>query len=181
MAAYLISGRSGTGKSTVYKELIRRGFIAYDSDTVPGLASWVDIATERKINKDYPGHDQVDKFKVKWDEETLKELLNQPDTVFICGSANNAFDFMPLFTKTFVLDLDAAEQRRRINNRTEHDYGKDSGVQDGIIAYQKETVAHAREFGAIIIDASDTVEHVTNKILSFVTPKGNNPVHTQKA
>ncbi len=165
MAAYLITGRSGTGKSTVCKELIKLGLKAYDSDTVPGLANWVDRKTGQKINKNYPGHDQVDNFKVKWDETIIKGLLDQPSDVFICGSANNAFDFMPLFAKTFVLHIDATEQRRRINNRTEHDYGKDPAVQDGIIEYQQQTVKDAQNRGAIIIDAMPSTEVIVKDIL----------------
>lgn len=168
MGAYLIAGRSGTGKSTVCKELIRRGFTAFDSDTITGLASWVDTATGQKINTDYPGHDLVNKSKVTWDETILERLLVQPGDVFICGSANNAFDFMPLFTQTFVLHIDPEEQRRRINNRTEHDYGKDPVVQDGIIEYQQQTVVDARARGAIIINSTPSVEIIVEDILTRI-------------
>lgn len=166
MAAYLISGRSGTGKSTVCKELIRRGYTAYDGDDVPGMAGWISIATGKKVDSPYPGHDHVGKFNWNWDSGILEKLLLQPNDVFLCGSANNSLDFMPLFDKVFILDLDSDEQRNRINNRTEHDYGKEITVQDSIIAYQKEFVQTARGRGAIIVDAMPRVGLIVDDILS---------------
>ena len=168
MASYLITGRSGTGKSTVCKELLKRGYVAFDGDSVPGLAGWVDIATGQKVNTDYPGHDHVGKFNWNWDETVLKKLLQDNEDVFLCGSANNAYNFYPLFDTVFVLNLEPDEQRRRINNRVEHDYGKDLAVQDSIIAYQKESVEVARNRGATIVDSMPPVDQIVSDILSRI-------------
>lgn len=166
MPAYLITGRSGTGKSAICTELKKRGIQAFDGDNVPDLAGWENVQTGERIGKLYPGHDHVGKFKWEWDEQILNKILGEPGVVFLCGSANNALSFMDRFEKVFVLNVAEEEQRRRINSRQEHDYGKDSTVQDSIIAYQKETVALARERGATIIDASPDVEQVVNTILA---------------
>lgn len=42
MSYYLISGLSGTGKSTVAEILNRYGYSAIDSDSYIGLSCWVD-------------------------------------------------------------------------------------------------------------------------------------------
>jgi dephospho-CoA kinase len=168
MPAYLVTGRSGTGKSAICRELQNQGYTAYDGDAVPDLAGWENVQTGERIGKQYPGHDHVGKFKWEWDEAVLAKLLDQPGVVFLCGSANNALSFMDRFEKVFVLDIDEEEQRRRINSREEHDYGKDQAVQDSIIAYQKETVALARQHGATIVDANGTVKQVVEDILANI-------------
>lgn len=165
MAAYLITGRSGTGKSAICRELQKRGLLAFDGDAVPNLAGWQNTQTNERIGKIYPGHDHVGKFNWTWDDQVLVQTLNHSDDVFLCGSANNALSFMDLFDKLFVLDIVADEQRRRINTRQEHDYGKDVAVQDSIITYQRETVELAKRKGATIIDASPDVSTVVDAIL----------------
>ena len=45
----LITGRSGSGKSTVYRELRRRGLPAFDTDRVAGLARWVDAVSLKTV------------------------------------------------------------------------------------------------------------------------------------
>lgn len=140
--------------------------MAFDGDSVSGLADWVSIATGKKVDTDYPGHDHVGKFNWNWDESVLKELLQNTEDVFLCGSANNAFSFYSLFDQVFVLNLEPDEQRHRINSRVEHDYGKDPAVQDSIIAYQKESVEIARTRGAIIVDSMPSVGTIVDDILS---------------
>jgi hypothetical protein len=70
---YLVEGLSGAGKSSVYEELIRRGYRAVSTDrawNVPGASS-LDLAL--------------------WDEQkALTELESrESDMVFVCGSGGN--------------------------------------------------------------------------------------------
>ncbi|MBV9710451.1 MAG: hypothetical protein JO011_06010 [Ktedonobacteraceae bacterium] len=51
MAAYLITGESGTGKSSLATELQKRRYIAYDGDATPGLAYHADHATGKPISE----------------------------------------------------------------------------------------------------------------------------------
>src|SRR6478672_4039839 len=134
---YLITSRSGAGKSTVCAELVRRGLPAFDGDDIPGLASWIDRITGQPVKMDYsqPVIDPA-KFAWNWNGTTLANLLKDRSQIFICGSADNSEDFFDNFDKVFVLTLDAETQRQRILARTSHGYGKSPAMQDIIIKEQ---------------------------------------------
>ena len=36
----LVTGQAGSGKSTVASELVRRGFVAYDTDSMPEVTGF---------------------------------------------------------------------------------------------------------------------------------------------
>lgn len=165
MGTYLITGRSGSGKSTIWKELTSRGYTAFDGDKVPGLAGWTDLATGKRIAEDYPGDDHIGKFHWDWDKPVLTSLLSQPGDIFLCGNADNATKFYKLFDKVFILTLDEAEQRRRIMARPEHDYGKHPEVQNEVIRAQHLLVQEALSLGAVAVDAAPEVGIIVDAIL----------------
>src|ERR1700761_8495982 len=84
---YLVEGLSGTGKSSVYEELIRRGYEAVSTDR-----SW---AFNADPDTGLPGgpvrHDTW-----IWDRQrALRELESRAQEVlFVCGSSRNRDDFL---------------------------------------------------------------------------------------
>ena len=171
MAHYLIIGRSGTGKSTICRELQARGVSAFDGDKVPGMARWIDLSNNQPIEADYPGDDHIGKFDWDWDEQILADLLKNNQHMFLCGNADNALEFYPLFDKVFILDLPPESQRQRIMARVEHDYGKDPMVQDHVIKAQGDLLANAKALGAIPIDASPSATIIVDLILEKIATK----------
>ncbi len=172
MGNYLITGRSGTGKSTIHKELVSRGYASHDGDSVPQLAGWTDLSIGQRIESDYPGHDHFGKFDWDWDKLVLKELLSQPGETFLCGNADNAINFYGLFDKVFILTLPEAEQRRRIMARSEHDYGKDAAVQNEVIRAQTILVETAMTLGAMVVDAQPSAQIIVDYILEKISHDG---------
>src|SRR3954453_18406498 len=78
---YRVEGLSGAGKSSVYEELIRRGYKAVSTDR-----AW-------KVHlRDGPGHDNA-----LWDrQKALGELERpEPDVLFVCGSSRDRDRFLP--------------------------------------------------------------------------------------
>src|SRR5947207_25715 len=102
---YLVEGLSGAGKSSVYEELIRRGYKA--------------ISTDRAWKT------QVVPGTFEWNEQrALGELQSsQPDVLFVCGSSSNRDRFLPYFSKVFNLRIDDDTMRRRLRERTNNDFG----------------------------------------------------------
>ena len=152
----LITGRSGTGKSTICRQLIDRGFSALDADRVEGFVGWYDLRTRKKVVVDYSK--PIDKTKVGWlwQHEAMKALVAKYDDLYLCGSADNQLDFYKYFDNVFVLDLPPETQKQRISQRTEHDYGKHPDMLETIITEQRQLVEKSRELGASIIDAESS-------------------------
>ncbi|TWD82823.1 hypothetical protein FB561_3966 [Kribbella amoyensis] len=97
---YLVEGGSGTGKSSVCRELRRRGYQAVDGDNE--LAYQGDPATGERI--DGPGrHEQH-----IWDVDRVREIAasNEEEIAFFCGGSRNFHQFLDLFDQVIVLDVD---------------------------------------------------------------------------
>ena len=142
---YLVEGLSGAGKSSVYEELIRRGYRAVSTDR-----AWKVPAG--------PGMDSV------WDERrALAELERpDPDVVFVCGGGGNRDRFLPLFTKVFNLRIDDDTMRRRLAERTNNDFGKEPGELERMLTLNR---LDERPVGAIDIDATQPLEQVVDEVL----------------
>lgn len=157
MAAYLITGTSGTGKSTICRELQERGYQAFDGDAVKGLCGWVDEKTGLPARPSSMTKADLENLAWSWDSTVLSDLILATPELFLCGSSNNQLDFHHLFTKVFVLTIDPEAQLQRILARTEHDYGKDPAMHYAIINAQKEFVTKALVLGAVPVNAMQRV------------------------
>src|SRR5215217_3269710 len=112
---YLVDGLSGTSKSAVFDELIRRGHSAISTDR-----TWAFSADPVTGLPGGPAsHDNW-----MWDEERAVQDLTgrEPDVLFVCGSSRNRDRFLPYFTKVFNLRIDDDTMRSRLEGRTEEDW-----------------------------------------------------------
>jgi hypothetical protein len=107
MNRVLLTGMSGTGKSSVIAELRRRGFTAIDMDE-PGWSV-----------QDADGHQL-------WCEERLREALATGGTgsLFVSGCAGNQVKFYPDFSRIVLMSAPVDVIRKRLAMRTENGYGK---------------------------------------------------------
>jgi hypothetical protein len=162
---YWVASRGGVGKSTIKKELERRGRRAVDGDDIEGLASWRDLASGEKVQVDTP--DLIDGSAVDWlwDKEKLDELLAAPGELFLCGSAANDLDFFDRFKRVFVLTINPYDHLKRLQDRDSR-YGKESAMQQRILAWQQQFVKDALSLGATAIDAARPLENIVDEILS---------------
>ena len=166
MARYLITGRSGTGKSTINIELVKRGLTSFDGDAiVPKMARWIDRQSGLPVKVDYTQTIDPQYFSWNWDKAIFNELLNDNSELFLCGSADNQHLFYARFDKVFALALEPVLQHQRITSRTAHNYGKQPGMLELIVKEQKRFMQQAVEYGATVIDASQPPEMIVNQIL----------------
>jgi 2-phosphoglycerate kinase len=169
MASYLITGRSGIGKTTVGIELKRRNYNVVDGDNIPGLARWEDIKTGKTII--VKTDDFVDYSKVawNWNGKVLKNLLAHNKKLFLTGSATNQLEFHNLFDLVFVLTINASSHERRILERENYgNYGKHPKMIKQILNEQQKLVKESLKLGAIPIDADQSVEKSVDCILRHI-------------
>jgi dephospho-CoA kinase len=161
----LITGRSGSGKSTICRELVARGQPAFDGDRISGLADWVDTATGQIVSMDYSRPIDRTRYEWRWSEPVIDAFLHDHNPVFMCGSADNDLACFNKFDRVFVLDLPPELQRTRILGRTEHDYGRLPEMQQQIITEQQAFVSAAAGLGALMLDATQVPEAIVHTIL----------------
>jgi len=153
---YLIEGVSGTGKSSVCRELRRRGYDAIDGDRE--LAYQGDPETGAETGK--YGHE----FHI-WDMEKVRRLAENRDNeaTFFCGGSRNFPKFLNLFDGIFILDVDADSLNERLDRRSEDDWGKKQSERDLILRLHatKEDLPS----NGTILDATRSLEEVVIEIL----------------
>ncbi len=116
MSKILVTGMSGTGKSSVLAELGRRGYRVVDTDD-PG---W------REYREDLGSADEVHRGEWLWVEEKITELLDSDDdrSLFVQGTVRNQSTFYDRFDAVVLLSAPADVILDRIACRTTNDYGK---------------------------------------------------------
>ncbi|WP_112246085.1 AAA family ATPase [Kribbella monticola] len=114
---YLVEGGSGTGKSSVCRELRRRGYKAIDGDNE--LAYRGDPETGLPTNA--PGRHELH----IWNVAKVREIAadQTEDLAFFCGGSRNFPKFLDVFDKVFVLDVDTETLKHRLTSRAPADWG----------------------------------------------------------
>jgi broad-specificity NMP kinase len=168
MGVYLVTGRAGSGKSTICLELTRRGLPAYDGDRIPGLASWISLETGLHVAINPAEFVDYKKVGWDWDENVLQTFIDNNKTCFVCGSASNQSLLYKKFDKVFVLTLKPETQRSRLITRTNSSYAKHPNQIKEILEEQQVLVEKSKLFGAILIDAEQTPSKVADEILGNI-------------
>jgi gluconate kinase len=156
---YLVEGLSGVGKSSVYEELIRRGYKAISTDRAWSYSASPDTG---------PPGGPVRHDTWMWDEQkAVNELENpEPEVLFVCGSSRNRERFLHYFTKIFNLRIDDDTMRRRLHERTEDDWPLG---QEGVELMLELNRSDEGPAGAIDVDAAKPLNQVVDELLRFAT------------
>src|SRR5215210_5373254 len=116
MSRILVTGVSGTGKSSALAELRRRGYHVVDTDD-PG---W------REYRKYAQPIDELHRGEFLWVEERMTELLDSDDgrSLFVAGGASNQSKFYDRFDAVVLLSAPGEVILERVARRTTNEYGK---------------------------------------------------------
>lgn len=160
---YLIEGVSGTGKTTVCRALLARGFQAINGDTE--LAYRGDPATGEPIadrpDAELPWYHQ----HWIWDVEKVSTLVadHSSDVTFFCGASRNFDKFLHLFDAVFVLEVDVDTLHHRLRNREDDEPGKTEDERAFIERLHQTKEDLPKD--AITIDARQSIDSVLSDIL----------------
>jgi AAA domain len=154
---YLIEGVSGTGKTTVCDELLRRGYHAIHGDRE--LSYQGDPETGRPMDGAAHAHHI-------WDVGKVRSLVadHRSAMSFFCGGSRNSSRFVDLFDGVFVLEVDLDTLNRRLAGRPEDEFGGRPGERALILRLHatKEDVPK----NAVTINATAPLPRVVDEILS---------------
>jgi dephospho-CoA kinase len=149
MRRVLVTGMSGTGKSTALAALQTRGFEVVDTDE-PGWSEWSDEAG---------GY--------VWREERIAELLARvhAKTLYVSGAASNQGKFYAQFDAVVLLSAPARILLERIAHRTTNDYGKSFEERARILDDLAEVEPLLRATCTHELDASRPVEEIVDELV----------------
>ena len=106
MKRVLLTGMSATGKSSLVRELVARGYKAVDTDD-----GWCELLPD--------GRQQ-------WREAAINELLDteDADVLFVAGCEENQVGFHPRFDQIILLSAPIETVLERLATRTNNQFGK---------------------------------------------------------
>lgn len=173
MPLVYLTGISGSGKSSVIRELQARGYEAHGVDEM-GYADWVDRKTGEIIpfpedESSVDIHEWYKKHSWVLSKDRISKLKQQADTndtlIFLAGVADGEDKVWDYFDKVFVLNVDEATIRQRIANRTDNDFGKTPDEMAAILRWLEGYEERYRTYGAVIIDTTQPLDGVVDEIL----------------
>ena len=149
MRNVLITGMSGTGKSSALAELARRGF--------------------RTVDTDEPGWTVEDAEGGQWwDEERIERLLAEDGpTLYVSGTATNQGRFYDRFDAVVLLSAPENVLLHRIAARTTNDYGKSAAERELILGHLREVEPLLRATCTDEIDASLPLGEVVDRLVEI--------------
>jgi adenylate kinase family enzyme len=113
MAVVLVTGMSGTGKSSALAELARRGHRVVDTDD----GGWTEEASSTDVRRP---------FEPLWRGDRIEALLDEHEegVLFLSGCVANQGVFYPRFDAVVLLSAPADVIMERVTGRDTNDYGK---------------------------------------------------------
>jgi hypothetical protein len=147
----LVTGMSGTGKSTALVELAKRGFRVVDTDDAP-WSEW----------------SEADGGYV-WREDLVDELLSRDDgaTLYLSGTVSNQGRFYPCFDAVVLLSAPVDVLLHRIEIRTTNSYGKTAEERALVVRHAAEVEPLLRARCTHEIDATQPIEAVVSQLVEI--------------
>jgi len=154
MRRVLITGMSGTGKSSALSQLTARGFDVVDTDD-PGWTEWSD-----------------EDGGYLWVEDRMAALLDKPVStgLFVSGATSNQVKFYSRFDAIVLLSAPVDVLAERIRTRTTNRYGKSAAEMEQIRRHVKDVEPLLRRACTHEIDAREPLAIVVNRLAELAGP-----------
>ncbi|HYE05778.1 MAG TPA: AAA family ATPase [Planctomycetota bacterium] len=168
MKRILLTGLSGTGKSTVIGALAARGHEAIDLDS-DAWSHWVDCADDPALGPPVEaGRDWV------WREDRVRGLLEREGSgdLFVSGCAMNMRQFYPRLDHVILLSAPAAVISERLTTRTTNPYGRRPEELARVLDQIRTIEPMLRRGAGHEIDTSAPLDQVVRRVLEIARASG---------
>lgn len=151
MTRILVTGMSGTGKSSVLQELARRGHRTVDTDS----DEWCEWVTDERGGPDWV-----------WREDRMAELLAGPTdgTLFVAGCKSNQGRFYSQFDAVVLLSAPASVLLERMAARTNNPYGKSRQERARVLEHLATVEPLLRATAKLELDATQPLSVVADRL-----------------
>jgi uridine kinase len=160
VAAFLVTGNPGSGKTALVHELVRRGVAATDADELAGWASpsGAPVDAPAVLSAAW-----LARHRWVWTRARLEQhLLRQSaDVVFLCGIAMDQREVLDLFRRVFLLSIDEATQVARLDAAG----NRDAAARQQVLTGRPFLEAEMRAAGAHVVDGSLPTTEVADLVL----------------
>jgi shikimate kinase len=162
MKRILLTGMSGTGKSSIIAELAARGYRAMDVDC-DEYSEWVEVSGD----SDAFGPPVAANRDWMWRADRIQRLLSteDADVLFLGGCAENMGRFLPQFDHVVLLSAPADVIAERLSARTTNTYGKHPDERARVLSLIETVEPLLRRVASHEIDTSASIEDVTTNVL----------------
>jgi broad-specificity NMP kinase len=144
----LLSGVSGVGKSTLVRELRRRGFRAYDADD------------------DGFSEPRGDDGRWGWRADAVAELLARDDLLFLAGTSEEQawlpFDYRVLLTAPRPVIAE------RLRTRTTNSYARDGAELEQALSDLDDVEPLLRCSADLVLETTEPVSQVADRVIAAV-------------
>lgn len=165
MTRMLITGMSGTGKSSVIERLATLGYRAIDADS-PEWSEWAPMPVPGAFPGIAPELDWI------WREDRMHNLLDEagPDPLFVSGCAPNQGTFHRRFDVVVLLSAPPDVIVQRLATRTTNDFGKTAAERDKILADLRDVEPMLRAGSDMEIDTGTMpVDAVVSQLIELAS------------
>ena len=159
MSRILVTGISGTGKSSALAELGRRGYRVVDTDE-PGWREYREYAESA---------DDLHRGEWHWVEDRMTRLLDSHDggALFVEGCSANQSKFYERFDAVVLLSAPADVILDRVAHRTTNNYGKTPLERAMILDDLANVEPWLRASCTYELDASRPLEEVVDDLIAI--------------
>ncbi len=164
MKRILLTGMSGTGKTTLTRALAQRGYHAVDADS-DDYSTWVAVP----VNDAAAGTPvEADRDWV-WREDHIHHLLSSAEgaALFVSGCASNMGQFLPQFDHIVLLSAPAETIVARLATRTSNDYGKRPAEVARVLDLIKAVEPRLRRVATMEIDTRAPMDEVLRALIKL--------------
>lgn len=157
----LLTGMSGTGKSTLVGRLRALGYQAVDVDD----EGWTRVAADGGW---------------VWQEDRIEQLLecHESGTLFLSGCAESQVRFYPRFDHIVLLSAPPAVLEERLRLRTNNPYGKRPEELAAVLEYRETVEPLLRASADHEVDTTPPLEMVLDRLLYVVgEPESGSRTH----
>jgi predicted ATPase len=167
MSLFLITGLPGSGKSTVYAELKKRGYDACDADQ-DHIAYWFDAQGNAvPHDKEERTQEFIETHTRGIAKQSIEDLVAQASgkIAFLAADPDNEDELQSLFTGIFALMVDEPTRQHRLDTRQNNTWGKLPHERAYDLAHAEKSRKRYEESGYLLIDSSQPVNSIADFIL----------------